>query len=157
MRPIRVLVLVVVTGGILALAGCPKKKPVPTPTPTPMASSAMNTPVPAPDCDLNPVYFEFDQALIRSDGRTALRGVAECLSANAEWSVKVAGHADERGSTEYNLGLGERRANAVRDYLINLGVGSRQMATISYGEERPATQGASEDAWSQNRRVEFER
>ncbi len=99
-------------------------------------------------------YFEFDSAILTSEARSALLLHAQDLKSSGE-SVRLEGHADERGSREYNMALGERRANAVRDFLVLQGVGRSQLETISYGEERPAEMGSSEYSWSKNRRVEL--
>lgn len=99
-------------------------------------------------------YFEFDSAVLTSAARAALMLHAEQLSASPR-SVRLEGHADERGSREYNMALGERRANAVRDFLVLQGVNVANIETVSYGEERPASMGTGESAWSQNRRVEL--
>ncbi len=99
-------------------------------------------------------YFEFDQSILSSSARAALTVHAEMLRANPT-SVRLEGHADERGSREYNMALGERRANAVRDFLVLQGVDSGLIETVSYGEERPASIGSDESSWSMNRRVEL--
>lgn len=101
------------------------------------------------------VYFDFDKADIRSDAVNALRVGSTALK---ETGVKVviAGHTDNRGSEEYNLALGERRAASVRRYLTNLGVDMGQITIVSYGEVRPAVQGNNETAWAKNRRAEFQ-
>lgn len=99
-------------------------------------------------------YFEFDSALLLPEGRAALIGHAEYLR-NASKSVRLEGHADERGTREYNMALGERRANAVRDFLVLQGVSSSKIETVSYGEERPAVSGSGDSSWSKNRRVEL--
>lgn len=99
-------------------------------------------------------YFEFDSAVLTSAARAALMLHAEQLTASPR-AVRLEGHADERGSREYNMALGERRANAVRDFLVLQGVNGSNIETVSYGEERPASMGATESAWSQNRRVEL--
>ena len=112
---------------------------------------------PGADCDIETVYFDLDRFAIRGTERSTLQDAADCISKNPSWRLTLAGHADERGSNDYNLALGEKRATAVRDYLVNLGVSATQLSTISYGEERPAVQGAREDAYSRNRRVELER
>ena len=101
------------------------------------------------------VYFDYDRAEIREDARPALRNNADKLNAGNLGTVTVEGHCDERGSTEYNLALGERRANAVKRYLVDLGVPSNNLRTVSFGEERAAVQGHDESAWRYNRRVEF--
>lgn len=99
-------------------------------------------------------YFDFDQSTLKADARSALMIHAESLKAKPR-SIRLEGHADERGSREYNMALGERRANAVRDFLVLQGVDSYLIETISYGEERPASVGSDEGSWSQNRRVEL--
>lgn len=100
------------------------------------------------------VYFDFDQATLKPDARALLLAHAERLKENPT-DVRLEGHADERGSREYNMALGERRANAVRDFLVLQGVRRSDLEVVSYGEERPLAMGSSESAWSQNRRVEI--
>lgn len=99
-------------------------------------------------------YFEFDSAVLKPEARAALIAHAEYIR-NNNASVRLEGHADERGSREYNMALGERRANSVRDFLVLQGVSRNAIETVSYGEERPAQTGSSEFAWSRNRRVEL--
>ncbi|HJR52723.1 MAG TPA: peptidoglycan-associated lipoprotein Pal [Gemmatimonadota bacterium] len=101
------------------------------------------------------IFFEFDRSDLREDARQTLQAKAEALRQFPDIRVRIEGHADERGTVEYNLALGERRADAARTYLIDLGIDSDRMTTISYGEERPAVEGSNEAAWSQNRRDEF--
>lgn len=101
----------------------------------------------------NVVYFDFDQSTLTPDSRALLLAHAERLR-GASVSVRLEGHADERGSREYNMALGERRANAVRDFLVVQGVNASSLEVISYGEERAAVSGSGESSWSQNRRVE---
>jgi peptidoglycan-associated lipoprotein len=105
--------------------------------------------------DLQTVYFEFDRASIRSDARPVLRSNGDRLQASSV-AVRLEGYCDERGDEEYNLALGERRANSVKQYLENLGVDSSTMRTLSYGEAKPAVPGHTEEAWRYNRRVEFQ-
>jgi peptidoglycan-associated lipoprotein len=105
--------------------------------------------------ELGAVFFEYDSFTLTNAARNTLRGHANWLKANPGRSVQVEGHCDERGTTEYNLALGERRAGTVRDFLVSQGVPAAQLSTISYGEERPVVQGESESAWSKNRRAEF--
>lgn len=101
------------------------------------------------------VYFDFDSSEIRPEFVTVIAAHARALSANASIRVRLEGHSDERGSPEYNIGLGERRDQAVRRALLLQGVAESQLSTVSYGEERPAVAGATEDAWAKNRRVEI--
>jgi len=101
------------------------------------------------------IYFEFDSANIRAEDRPVVEAHAQYLAGDPGASVVLEGHADERGSREYNIGLGERRADAVRRLLTLLGVSDGQVRTVSYGEERPAGFGHDESTWWQNRRVEL--
>lgn len=102
------------------------------------------------------VYFDFDKSDLRQDARDALSQNAEALLKKiADVKVKIEGHADERGSDEYNMALGDRRAKSAAKYLVNLGVKAERISTVSYGEEKPAVQGSDESAWSKNRRAEF--
>jgi peptidoglycan-associated lipoprotein len=105
--------------------------------------------------ELSTVYFEYDSFNLTSDAKSALNAAAQWLKANPSAQIQVEGHTDERGTTEYNLALGERRAGAVKDFLVMAGVPAAQVSTISYGEERPVGVGSNEQAWSQNRRAEF--
>ena len=101
------------------------------------------------------VYFGFNDASLTDESRTALNNNAEYLRNHEGVRIQVEGHCDSRGSTEYNLALGERRAMAVRKYLVKLGVNPTRLEIISYGEERPVDPAQNEEAWSQNRRAEF--
>jgi peptidoglycan-associated lipoprotein len=100
-------------------------------------------------------YFDFDQAIVRRTGHEELNKHAKVLSADSELRVRLEGHADERGTREYNLALGERRANAVRAYLVAQGAVRTQIEVISYGEEKPSNNGHSESSWAENRHVEI--
>jgi len=101
------------------------------------------------------IYFDFDSSEIRPEFVPVIAAHAHALARNASVRVRLEGHTDERGSPEYNIGLGERRAQAVRRALMLQGVTDAQLATVSYGEERPAAAGQDESAWAKNRRVEF--
>lgn len=107
------------------------------------------------DVKISPVYFDFDKADIRSDARATLMDHVTYLKNNGDVNVQIEGHCDERGTVEYNIALGERRALTVKDFLTSRGVSSSRFTFISYGEERPADPGHSEDAWAKNRRAEF--
>jgi peptidoglycan-associated lipoprotein len=98
------------------------------------------------------IYFAFDRSDITAEARATLQRQAQVLQQNPSWTVTIQGHCDERGTVEYNLGLGERRANATRQALIALGVAANRIQIISYGKERPAVAGHNEQAWAQNRR-----
>lgn len=101
------------------------------------------------------VYFDFDKSTIRTEFRTVLNAHAMNLVANPNMTVVLEGHADERGTREYNLALGERRSKAVADYLMLKGVSSNQIDTVSYGEEKPLALGSTEADYAENRRVEI--
>jgi len=107
------------------------------------------------DCSLQTVRFDFNEASLTSSARQQLDSNVSCMESQQGLRVQLVGHADERGSTLYNLSLGQRRADSVRQYLVNMGVGLGRLATLSYGEERPEARGQSESAWALNRRVEF--
>lgn len=101
------------------------------------------------------IYFDFDKATVNSDERGKLQAVSEWFKANPGHALFLAGHADKRGTPEYNRALGERRALAVREYLAGLGLPAAQLYTISYGSDRPAVDGDTEEAYAKNRRVEI--
>ncbi len=106
--------------------------------------------------DLETVYFDYDQSSIRSDSAGVLRNNASVIKAHADWGqLTVEGNTDERGSEEYNLALGERRAMAVKRYLVDLGVPNSRLRTVSFGEAKPAVPGHDESAYRYNRRSDF--
>jgi peptidoglycan-associated lipoprotein len=104
---------------------------------------------------LQDVHFDYDSFDLSQEARDVLQSNANWITKNGEAKVEVEGHCDERGTVEYNLALGAKRAKAVRDYLVTLGVPAGQVSTISYGEELPACREASESCWQQNRRAHF--
>jgi peptidoglycan-associated lipoprotein len=101
------------------------------------------------------IYFDLDQSTVRADYLDVISSHADYLAANPQMVLRLEGHADERGSREYNLGLGENRANAVRNLMLAQGVADNQLMVVSYGEERPAAFEHNEEAWALNRRVEL--
>jgi peptidoglycan-associated lipoprotein len=105
---------------------------------------------------LTPIYFEFDSDALSGEATAALEAKLALLNASQGVRIRVAGHADERGSDEYNLALGQRRAAAAKRYLTQRGIADERIEIVSFGEERPAVQGSDESAWAQNRRDEFE-
>jgi len=175
--------MVLVMGMILVLAliaftGCSKKAPVVDdpaagmgdqqveelpPPPVPEDTAVVETP-PAPDyASMDPleygvadVFFAFDQYDLDNESMGILSADARAIK-EAGTVILISGHCDERGTLEYNLALGEKRANAVRDYLVSLGVPASHLRVTSYGENRPFATGSNEDAWAQNRRAHFER
>ena len=165
--PVRILMLALLALGLVA-AGCAKKKPVQsaptppaeqptTPTPTPMPDTTSPPPVPLAGSfsELGVVYFALDSYSLDDAGRAVLDKNAKMMRDNPDWTATVAGHCDERGTVEYNQALGEKRANAVRDYLVAAGVPAARLKTVSYGKEMPAVEGHDEAAWARNRRAEF--
>ena len=148
--------------GVLTVSwavGCSSPPPPPPPdtgsefTEAPVAPTPPSMPVRV-TVELGTVYFDFDRAEIRGDARPILRGNANEMG-DAPGVVTIEGNTDERGSSEYNLALGERRARSVKRYLVDLGVSSSKMRTVSFGEDRPAVQGHDESAWRYNRRADF--
>jgi peptidoglycan-associated lipoprotein len=131
------------------------------------ASVSMNVPPPPPVVEKGPsddelflrdvrdAYFDYDKADIRSDAREALSKTADFLKGHPNIKATIEGHCDERGSTEYNLGLGDRRANAVKQYLVSLGVTADRLSVVSFGKEKPFCTDHNEPCWQQNRRGHF--
>ena len=107
--------------------------------------------------EVRDAYFDYDKADIRADARTALSKTADFLKNNPRFKVTIEGHCDERGSTEYNLGLGDRRANAVKQYIVSLGVPADRVSVVSFGKEKPFCMESNEACWLQNRRGHFVR
>ncbi|HEY6507686.1 MAG TPA: peptidoglycan-associated lipoprotein Pal [Vicinamibacterales bacterium] len=107
------------------------------------------------DSPLQPVFFPVDSAELDDEARKAVAANAEVLRQNQQWAVTIEGHCDERGTAEYNLALGERRATAARTYLVSLGIAAARLKTASYGDEYPFDRAHSEEAWSKNRRAHF--
>jgi len=105
---------------------------------------------------LQTIFFDYDQSEIRPDQRAKLQANAQYLRNNTHFRVLIAGHCDERGTREYNMALGERRASATMQYLVSLGVSRDRVEIISYGEEQPEAQGSTPSAWQQNRRAVFQ-
>src|SRR5882672_6671394 len=165
------LVLLVILAASLAVAGCKPKAVKPDPNAANSSQSGADSsgvgrasaseegaeaPGPQEGLLANPTtYFDFDSSEIRGEGADIVAAHAKYLSKNIGMKVRLEGHTDERGSREYNIGLGERRAQAVRRALLLQGAGESQLSTVSYGEERPAAAGSDEAAWAKNRRVEL--
>lgn len=176
--------LLMVWIGALALSmlfvGCPKKKPAPTPeveAPAPAPAEEVVAPTPPPPVDETPtpfsgdiesanieayetgllgdVYFDFDRFELKSEARERLAKNAAFMKDHPEFMFRIAGHCDERGTAEYNLALGERRANTAKDYLMSLGIPASRIQTISYGEEQPQCSESGESCWWRNRRDNF--
>ena len=102
------------------------------------------------------IFFEFDSSTLSAEAESILRAKAEWMRRNPSLTIVIEGHCDNRGTTEYNLALGERRAESVKRFLIDLGIAETRIRTISFGEERPLVMGDNEEAWAKNRRAHFE-
>ncbi|MBY0369576.1 peptidoglycan-associated lipoprotein Pal [bacterium] len=153
----------------VAFSSCSKKDVKPDePGFSPSEGAAVEEPAPAEAApslsagdaspaaaELETVYFGFDSFSLDNTARDTLKTSAQWLTDNPTATIQVEGHCDERGTTEYNLALGERRSNAAKDYLQKLGVDASRISVISYGEERPAEMGGDEAAWARNRRASF--
>lgn len=101
------------------------------------------------------IYFDFDRSNLNKDSRNTLKKIAVVLQSNPSYSLDISGHCDERGTIEYNLALGERRARSAKKFLMDLGISGDRLSTISYGEEKPVDPKSNEEAWAKNRRDEF--
>jgi len=171
MRPVLSNVTLVALILTFLFVGCSKEEP-PPPTaeaqprpaaPPPPPPAPAPTPLPGPSISQQAfqefqnqdIYFDFDKYDLRTDARTTLDRKASFLNQNSSVRVQVEGHCDERGTNEYNMALGERRANAAKQYLTTAGISAGRLSTISYGEERPLDPGHTEAAWARNRRAHF--
>jgi len=141
------------------ITGCPKKTPPPPPPveipPEPQIEEPVVEPEPEPEIDLRTIYFDFDKSNIKPDQQARLTDNAEQLRQFADVSVLIEGHCDERGTNEYNMALGARRANAVKNFLTEYGIAATRLQTKSYGEEKPVCTQSTEGCWDRNRRVDF--
>lgn len=153
---------------VLALApGCSSRKKVssgaqiePPPAESNLPSSSDNDKAPPPSPEmtgerlsLEDAFFDFDDFSLRTDAKSALEKDGKYLEKNSATRIVIEGHCDERGSVEYNLALGEKRARAAKDYLVSYGIPTTRLTTISYGKERPFDTGHDESSWAKNRRA----
>jgi peptidoglycan-associated lipoprotein len=154
---------------LLTLAACAKDETRPADETAPPADTGSTTPYSGPDAgssissapaasmpNIRTIYFAFDSSELSGENQAVVEGWAAYLAANSGAKVRLEGHCDERGTREYNVGLGERRANAVLQALTSRGVSQGQLSVTSFGEERPVAEGHDESAWTQNRRVEIQ-
>jgi peptidoglycan-associated lipoprotein len=157
----------------LWLVGCgsnvkledPKPAPITTSSNAPTSTSAASTVAPVEAAPIDPsalpanlarvIYFDYDSFVVREDARGTVDGYAKYLNANKSKHITVEGHTDARGGSEYNLALGQKRAEATVKALGLLGVSANQLEAVSFGKERPAVEGSNEEAWAKNRRAEF--
>jgi peptidoglycan-associated lipoprotein len=162
MHPNAHLLSIVSLGSLLAGLGCASTTTSLVPAraetePAPVAVTEPEAEVAPSEPELTPIYFDTDRALLREEARQSLKRHARTIQQHPEWgTVTIEGHCDERGSEEYNLALGRRRAATVARYLGHMGVPSSRLETRTYGEMRPAVVGHDEAAWSRNRRSELQ-
>ncbi|HKW50808.1 MAG TPA: peptidoglycan-associated lipoprotein Pal [Candidatus Eisenbacteria bacterium] len=165
---IATLALAALLAAALAAVGCSSSKKVSTTPPPPPAPEQTQTEAPPPPppppsseeqtevkMSLGDAFFDFDDASLRADAKTVLENNARYLESHGSTKAIVEGHCDERGSVEYNLALGERRAKAAKEFLVSYGIAAVRLTTISYGKERPFDPGHDESSWSKNRRAHF--
>ncbi len=166
---------VLLAASSLALGACKKKTPA-APPPTPQAAPTAeptrtppSTPAPVDNSAelaarvaaaraavLSTIYFDYDADELRDDARASLDEKIRILNANPTLRIRISGHCDDRGSDEYNIALGRRRSETAKRYLTDRGIDASRIETTTFGRERPAVMGSTEDAWSKNRRDEFE-
>jgi peptidoglycan-associated lipoprotein len=175
MKHLFIAVLIVL--GIIAITGCAHKEvtqvpeqPQVTPAPAPKAEAPKEMVPEAPvvtqqpevtqaerelNTQIEDIHFDFDKSDIKDNAKPILKNLSGTLSANTKTNVVIEGNCDERGTSEYNLALGDRRANAAKSYLVSLGVPSTRIKTISYGKEKPLCTESTEECWAKNRRDHF--
>ncbi len=178
-RTLVVLLAFLMVGALSFTSACKKKPPTTTEgakpseaptTPAPTEVSPPSRPAPAPvessplDASLEQMnqkgylkdaFFDYDKSDLRDDARSALAGDADWLKKYTSTQVLIEGHCDERGTSEYNMALGDRRANAAKEYLASLGIDTGRVKTVSYGKERPFCSESNETCWQENRRAHF--
>lgn len=145
--------IVALAAGTMLMAGCQQKTATTTTTESKPTTAAVKTTAMKPTT--NSAYFAFDKSDLNAAGKATLDAYAAYLNDHAGVSVTVEGNCDERGSREYNLALGQRRADSVKNYLVAQGVASSRIDTVSFGEERPVCKGSGEACWAQNRRADI--
>ncbi len=156
-------IVLLMAASTLALGACKSTPdelpPEPAPMPAPTATPTPSGPVPGSQEDFmasvssDRIFFDTDRYNVDSADMATLQSQARWLQQNPNMRVTIEGHADERGTREYNLALGERRANAAKNYLVGLGIQPGRINVVSYGKERPTAMGSNEQAWAQNRRA----
>ncbi len=175
------LMILFAATALLCMAGCAKKETVMESSTQPQKEVKQETPAPAPPPEVKPappvetakpepqqkpvaveapkaledIYFDFDEDVLKPEARKILVAHAGWLAGNRDYRVTIEGNCDERGTEEYNLALGQRRADAAKKYLMDLGVDANRISTISYGEDRPVDPGHNEEAWAKNRNDHF--
>ncbi len=171
----RLFVAVLFILGMIALIGCAQKQVTQAPeqpkevAPAPKAEAPQTMEAPAAPAQqaverqaereltttVEDIHFDFDKSDIKDEAKPILKNLAQMLSTNAKTHVVIEGNCDERGTSEYNLALGERRANSAKSFLVSLGIPSERTKTISYGKEKPLCTDSTEECWAKNRRDHF--
>jgi peptidoglycan-associated lipoprotein len=154
------LILPLFLGLVFSGCACPCQKklaaaPAETVAPPPEVKEEVPPPAPEPAFSLEPIFFDFDKSNITPDAKAILDKNAEWISKNPAAKIRIEGNCDERGTNEYNMALGERRATSAKQYLVTSGIPANRLTTISYGEEKPLNPGHDEAAWAKNRRDDF--
>jgi peptidoglycan-associated lipoprotein len=154
--------LILLSIATVIILACPKQpKQVEMPPSPPDTATAVEIPEqppeepPVPPLQLSSIYFDYDKYSIRPDAQVILSENGRSLTEHQTATIRIEGNCDERGTEQYNLALGEKRANAAKEYLVNYGIEESRMTTISYGESRPIVLDHSEEAWAKNRRGDF--
>ena len=169
MRRLNFLLVLSALTAVILFTACPKPPPPAPPPPPPVDTTPVQVDTPKPPVEepkeppkkilqesrLKTIYFDTDKSTLRADAKMDLDQNYQLLMEHPDVIILVEGHCDERNTIEYNLALGDRRANAAKDYLIGLGVAPARVQTITYGEERPVDPRSNEEAWQKNRRCEF--
>jgi len=159
-KMVLLLILPLFLALVFSACCCPKKKaagemPVTEVAPVTEVQETPPPPEAPAKATLEPIYFDFDKSNLKPDATATLNKNAEWLSKNPTAKIRIEGNCDERGTNEYNMALGERRANSAKQYLLKLGVSADRLTTVSYGEEKPVDPGHDEAAWAKNRRDDF--
>lgn len=166
LKNVKTIVPVLLCVSVLTLAGCGSKKEADTALQPPVQSEGLGTEesLDSQPLAINegrttegmlPVYFDFDSSDVRKDQVNRIEVNAEFIKSNADYEIRIEGNCDPRGTNEYNMALGERRALSAKNYLVNLGISEAKLTTVSYGEERMLLHGHDELSWAQNRRDDF--
>jgi len=153
------LIITCILSLVLVIGGCwhaKKAEPAPVPTTEVAPAPVVQEPAPGPEPEimaaLEPIYFDFDKANLKPEAIATLQKDADILKKNPAMKVRIEGNCDERGTSEYNMALGDRRSTAAMKYLMTLGIGADRMTAISYGKEKPSCSEHNEACWSKNRR-----
>lgn len=159
-KRIKEVVIAIAIAAVMVMQGCSHTKKEAAAAPETAAQQVVTpepeeTDVMAEGKILNTIYFDFDKSDLKPSSIEVLKKIGDWLIKNPDKKIRIEGHCDERGTDEYNIALGERRALAAKNYLATMGVPMQNVSTLSFGEEKPADPGHNEEAWAKNRRAEF--